>query len=259
MTCQDALRKLFADPKTYLRLDGVYNALDKAYPNKPWARNTIYLHLRFYSVNHPQRKHHPQTEGKCFLFWDGDRGFRKWIPEQDGIWALRDGNLVRLGEDGVVEQSDAVDLLDSEDSTVAGPISLSIERDLEECLVQNLRMLEPGLSLYRDGDLDGRQLDTGAVGIIDVLAMDKDGGFVVIELKAGKAADGACGQILGYISWVQKELAGGKKVRGIIVASDFSDRLQYAVEPFGTISLIQYNIAFNFSHVTATRTGRETG
>jgi len=44
--------------------------------------------------------------------------------------------------------------------------------------------------------------------------VDKAGAFVVIELKAGKAVDSVCGQILGYIAWVRKELAGGKKVRG---------------------------------------------
>lgn len=251
MTCQEALRKLFADPQTHLIRDDVYDALDKAYPSKPWKRNTIYLHLIAFSVNHPQRKHHRQTEGKCFLFWDGDKGFRKWLPEQDGTWTLGVDGIVRVGEDGTQEQPIAAVLSESDDSTVAGPISLSIERDLEECLVQNLGMLEPGLSLYRDGDVDGRQLDTGAVGIIDLLALDKAGSFVVIELKAGKAADSVCGQILGYIAWVRKELAGDKKVRGIIVASEFSDRLRYAAEAVGSLSLIRYNITFNFSDVTA--------
>ena len=175
MTCQEALRKLFADPQTSLTRDAVYDALDKAYPNKPWKRNTIYLHLIAFSINHPQRKHHKQTEGKCFLFWDGDKGFRKWMPEQDGTWTLGAEGIVRVGEDGTPAQVIVAVTSESEDSTVAGPVSLSIERDLEECLVQNLAMLEPGLSLYRDGDVDGRQLDTGAVGIIDLLALDKAG------------------------------------------------------------------------------------
>jgi hypothetical protein len=151
MTCQEALRKLFADPQTHLRRDAVYDALDKAYPNKPWKRNTIYLHLIAFSINHPQRKHHRQTEGKCFLFWNGDKGFRKWISEQDGTWVLRDEGIVRVGEECVPEQSISMVLTDSDDPTVAGQISLSIEHDLEECLTQNLGMLEPGISLYRDG------------------------------------------------------------------------------------------------------------
>lgn len=251
MTCQEALRKLFADPQTNLTRDAVCEALDRAYPNKPWKRNTIYLHLIAFSINHPQRKHHKQTEGKCFLFWDGDKSFRKWVPEQDGTWTLGEEGIIKISGDGTPAQVMVPVASESEDSTVAGPVSLSIERDLEECLVQNLAMLEPGLTLYRDGDVDGRQLDTGAVGIIDLLAVDKAGALVVIELKAGKAADGVCGQILGYMAWVRKELAAGKKVRGIIVASDFSDRLRYAADGVGSLSLVQYNITFNFSDVTA--------
>jgi hypothetical protein len=200
MTCQDALRRLFDDPKTFLTREGVYRALDKAYPNRPWKQSTIYLHLNFFSVNNPRRKYHPSTEGKCFLFWDGKDGFRKWIPEQDGAWELRDGQLVRIGVDGQevpAEERLKADAT-SEDQAVNELASLSIERDLEDWLVHNLELLEAGLTLYRDGDIDGRQLDAGEVGIIDLLALDKRGDFVVLELKAGKASDSVCGQILGY-------------------------------------------------------------
>jgi hypothetical protein len=157
------------------------------------------LHLNFFSVNNPRRKHHPNTEGKCFLFWDGADGFRKWIPEQDGVWKLANGDLVRLvdSKDGTTETYLAHQSV-LQDSTAVDQTSLSIERDLEDWLSQNLAMLEPGLALYRDGDIDGRQFDTAEVGIIDLLAVDNNGDFVVIELKAGKASDGVCGQILGY-------------------------------------------------------------
>src|SRR5258708_32831583 len=154
MTCQEALRKLFADPETNLTRDAVYQAFDKAYPDKPWKRNTIYLHLVSFSINHPQRKHHPQSEGKSFLFWDGDESCRKWIPEQDGTWVLRGDGIVKIGEEDAPEQPVLTGTPDSEDSTVAGPGSLSIERDLEESLVQNLGILESGLTLYHDGDID---------------------------------------------------------------------------------------------------------
>jgi hypothetical protein len=251
MTCQEALRELFADPSIHLTRDEVYRALDRAYPNKPWKKNTIYLHLFAFSINHHERKYHPQLEGKSFLFWDGDKGFRRWNPEQDGTWILRDGGIVRVGQGGEPLASISMEASDTEDSTVPGPVSLTIERDLEESLIQNLAMLESGLKLYRVEDMDGRQLDTGAVGIIDLLALDKNGDFVVIELKAGKAADSVCGQILGYMAWVRRELAGDKKVRGVIVASEFSERLRYAAEAVGALSLIQYNITFNFSDVTS--------
>jgi endonuclease len=252
MTCREALQKIFFDPAVQLTRDEVYEALDKAYPQKPWKRNTIYLHLSGFSINNPSRRHHPATEGKCFLFWDGDRSYRKWIPENDGTWVLRTDGIHRVGEHGEPEQPvEAIIATEVEDPTVAGPISLSIERDLEESLVQNLAMLERGLTLYRDGDISGRQLDTGAVGIIDLVAVDATGKFVVIELKAGRASDSACGQILGYMSWLRKELAGGKPVRGIIVASEFTDRLRYAVDAVGSILLVKYGVRFSFTDVTA--------
>src|ERR1700739_3733962 len=92
VSCQEALRRLFAAPETFLTLEDVYRELDKAYPDKPWKQSTIYLHLNFFSVNNPRRKHHTNTEGKCFLFWDGADGFRKGIPEQDGVWKLANGD-----------------------------------------------------------------------------------------------------------------------------------------------------------------------
>ena len=149
MTCREALEKLFSDPSTTLTRDQVYEAFDKAYPNKPWKRNTIYLHLAGFSINNPARKHHPVTEGKCFLFWDGDRTYKQWNADRDGTWVLRDDGLHRVGADGISEGAAPVILVNSsEEATVAGPISLSIERDLEDSLVQNLGMLEKGLTLY---------------------------------------------------------------------------------------------------------------
>lgn len=74
-------------------------------------------------------------------------------------------------------------------------------------------MLEPGLKLYSKNGVTGRQFNTGVVGIIDLLAIDKQGEFVVIELKAGEAKDKACAQLFRYMGWVAVNLANGKNVR----------------------------------------------
>jgi hypothetical protein len=52
--------------------------------------------------------------------------------------------------------------------------TISLERDMEAHLVTGLHQLEPGMVL-RD-----QQLDTGVVGRLDLLAIDKDGQHVVI-------------------------------------------------------------------------------
>jgi endonuclease len=95
----------------------------------------------------------------------------------------------------------------------------------------------------------GRQFNTGVVGIIDLLAIDKQGDFVVIELKAGEAKDKACAQLFRYMGWVAVNLANGKNVRGILVASDFSDGSRYAIKATPGAQLRKYEIQFKFSDV----------
>ena len=67
------------------------------------------------------------------------------------------------------------------------------ELELEELLVRNPEMLEPGLRLV------GRQTPTQA-GWLDLLAVDKDGRLVVYELKRGLLIQDAVTQVLAYAS-----------------------------------------------------------
>ena len=67
------------------------------------------------------------------------------------------------------------------------------ELELEELLVRNPEMLEPGLKLV------GRQTPTQA-GWLDLLAVDKDGRLVVYELKRGLLIQDAVTQVLAYAS-----------------------------------------------------------
>jgi hypothetical protein len=127
--------------------------------------------------------------------------------------------------------------------------SISLERDLEDYLEVNLSQLEPDLKLYQDEGFNGRQCDTKVVGIIDILATDKNGDFVVIELKAGEADDRVCGQIQRYMGWVEEALAGPHKVRGIIVANEFSDGLRYAQRIVPNIHLKKYSVSFKFAEI----------
>ena len=81
--------------------------------------------------------------------------------------------------------------------------SLSLEKDLEINLMKNLEQLEQGLSSPQSQV----PFESGEVrSIIDILAKDKDGKIVVIELKAGIATEKVCGQILKYISLVKNQI-----------------------------------------------------
>ena len=72
------------------------------------------------------------------------------------------------------------------------------------------------------------------VGYIDILAQDKNGFYVVIEIKVGKAKDNAIGQILGYMEAINAK-------RGIILANSFSERVRLVAKNLN-IDLISYKI-----------------
>jgi endonuclease len=245
MTCRDAIHEVFDGQTGILSTNEVIDRIDAKHPDQPWKRNTISAHLIALSVNHPLRRHYPSVSRHAFLFSVGRGRYRQWNPEQDGTWVVTE-NGVRLvdgSEDAIEAESEA------ETESVVMATSLSLESDLEKCLAANLQQLEPGLKLYVADGMIGRQLDTGVVGRLDLLAVDAGDDLVVIELKAGQADDKVCGQILRYMGWVKKELASGKRVRGIIVASDFSESLRYAVQAMPDVTLRRYEVRFSFSEV----------
>lgn len=71
------------------------------------------------------------------------------------------------------------------------------EESLEELLEAHVEMLDPGLCVI------GRQVRTDDGGRVDLLAIDKKGDTVVIELKRGKATRNVIAQVLGYAAWVE--------------------------------------------------------
>lgn len=120
--------------------------------------------------------------------------------------------------------------------------SLTVERDIQNYLANNLENLEKDLKLHQTEYLT----DTGR---IDILAIDKNSDFVVIEVKAGIADIPTFGQISSYMGAVQKELGKGKRVRGIIVASEFDEKLKVAILTNPSISLKKYKVNFQFEGV----------
>jgi len=116
---------------------------------------------------------------------------------------------------------------------------LSLERDMEDHLVNNLDTLEPGLTLV------SRQ-ETVEIGRLDILAKDKDGRLVIIELKAGEAKDAAIGQIARYIGWFRRNEP--VPPRAILVAGAFSDAVRYAALSISDLKLVTYRVSFNFEN-----------
>jgi len=245
MTCREAIQEVFENEDGVLMTNQVIDRISARYPDEPWKESTIRAHLTGLSVNHQSSRYYPSVRKYAFLFSLGNGRYRRWDPGRDGTWVVTDTG-VQLAD----ESEDMAALAEERElEPTAIGVSLSVERDLERTLTTNLEQLESGLRLYMESGVTGQQLDTGAIGRLDILAIDRYDNCVVIELKAGTADDRVCGQILRYMGWVKRELAGGAKVRGMIVASDFSDSLKYAVEAMPEVVLKRYEVHFEFSDV----------
>jgi hypothetical protein len=140
----------------------------------------------------------------------------------------------------------------SEETDAETEIAFTLESDLENSLISNLEQLEAGLRLYKENGITGQQYDTKVVGRIDILAVDANGDFVVIELKAVEANRQVLGQIQAYMGWVKKNLASDRQVRGIIVANDFDVRAIYGARVVPNLSLKRYLVTFKFIDINDT-------
>ena len=122
------------------------------------------------------------------------------------------------------------------DSSQSG---FSLERDLQSALRANIEQLELGLRI-----VDGGAEKTVDAGRIDITAKDAEDRLVVIELKAGTSQLRDIAQLLSYMGSIDNDK--GQKVRGILVANDFDDRLVLAAQAVPNISLKAYSFSFSF-------------
>jgi endonuclease len=205
--------------------------------------NTVKMHVDGMSINSPLRKHHPSIKagsGHDLFLKLGPDQFRLWEPKTDPTPLYRDDLIA--GEGGSIDSEDDVD----GENTHPGSTSFAYERDLREYLARSLAIIEPGLRLYEDDDITGVEFPAGG-RFIDILAVDKDENFVVIELKVSKGYDRVIGQILRYMAWVDTNLAEGKKTRGYIIAREISDDLKMAVSRISDVRLAEYELAVSIN------------
>ena len=213
--------------------------------------NTVGLHVDGMSVNSPQRRHHPSIRpdaGWDLFFKLGPREFRLWDPEKDPAPRYKADLEAGIAE-SVVEKDDFTEETTEEDDL--GSRKFAFERDLQNYLVQNLGLLEPGLKLYEDedGEFTGVEFPAGQ-RYIDILAVGTDDAYVVIETKVSRAYDRVVGQILRYMGWIKENLANEASVRGIIVASEISEDLILATSSVENIRLVEYKISFSLKSVS---------
>lgn len=123
------------------------------------------------------------------------------------------------------------------------PRIFQLEQDLQAAVRAQLDKLEPGL-VEDDG---GREISV-ATGRIDIVARDKDGKPVAIELKAGPCPTGALEQVLGYAADLEDER--GEEVRAYLIAGSFSDRTRAAARRMTGLELRTYEFSLRFNALT---------
>ncbi len=236
--------------QTFTRAD-VVRWFARNYPKI--KRGTVTAHVDAMAVNSRARKHHSNVKpgsGHDLFYKIDSRTFRLWDSENDPAPIYRDDFRAapRPGSDhGIDDEYEEYDE-DSEYEEDGPSKEFSYERDLSNYLARNLSVIEPGLRLYEDEGLSGIEFPAGG-RFIDILALDANDGYVVIELKVSKGYDRVVGQILRYMGWVERNLANGKDVRGIIVASEISGDLKLATSRVPGISLFEYEISFSLKPV----------
>lgn len=122
------------------------------------------------------------------------------------------------------------------------------EADLRDFLAKNPSRIEKGLELFKDGDKDGVEYSVDS-GFIDLLTLDQDRNFVVVELKLGKGRNKALGQLLYYMGWIDANFARAKPCRGMIIAKDIPEELVLAAKRVPGVSLFRYNLSVSVEKV----------
>lgn len=202
-------------------------------------RGTVNAHLIVMSTNAPSRVHHNlRPAGADDLLFQLDRSrFRLYLKDRDPAPIYKE-DLEPEGEED----------MDSEDGASESH-EFAYESDLKNFLASNLHVVRPALRLYDDAGITGVEFPVGNRRI-DILAIDGEKDFVVIELKVSKGYDRAIGQLLRYMAWIRKNLAeSDQKVKGMIIARNISNDLCLAASQIHNVELYEYQLSISLNRI----------
>jgi endonuclease len=206
------------------------------------ALSAIKRRVAIMSVNITNRDPRAKPGSGSDLFFKESSGqIRLWEPDSDPPPIYRTGIEARA----IPTSDDDQDYEATPADNVEGGDTFALEKDLQNFLVRNLQRLEPGLKLYVADGISGIEYPAGNNRRIDILAVDSNGAFVVIELKVSRGYEKVIGQLQRYMAWIERELADQQTVRGIIVANEITEDLILATSLIADrVKLFEYSISF---------------
>ena len=207
-------------------------------------------------LNSIKNQHMCIVVGECFVSYQGraasklPKGRRLLIIKADSSISIHENRLVRPtnymtnARTSCVVDGDEIKLLSKNkaketleiifysiedihtyDLPMSNDLRLSgSEKELNDALMDDLSFLEPGLKPIN-------QQQVFRKGVCDIIAEDKDGKLVVIELKRRQADYGAVTQLKRYVEQVQK--IKNVKTRGILLAPDIRKSAMELLKGYG--------------------------
>lgn len=138
---------------------------------------------------------------------------------------------------------------DDEENTSREESEFAYEADLQKYLVKNLQVIEKGLKIYQSDDVVGEEFYIpGTSRRIDILAVDSNNNFVVIELKVSRGYERVVGQSLFYQSSI-KTIFKQEKVRVIIIAREITPELKTATHYLPDFELFEYELSLSLTKI----------
>lgn len=215
-------------------------AIDWFKKNYPLVKTgTITAHLIRLSTNATSRHHYGAKPGEDDLFFQVNGShFRLYDSSNDPSPVYGPEKLDVDSDETEGENNHAVERTE-----------FAYEQDLQNFLARNLHLIEPQLRLFEEEGINGIEFPAGG-RFIDILALDYQGNYVVIELKVSKGYDRVVGQLLRYMAWIAENLADkDQQVRGIIIARNISEDLRLACSRVDEVKLFEYALSVSLHQV----------
>ena len=176
---RDMLSALAPQKGTLFSKDRAIEWFAQHYPKI--KEGTISAHLIRFSTNAPSRLHYSVKPDEDLLFQVDGSHFRPYDSSTDPA-------PIHSKADAIASPTEI-----QESAEAVTPSEFAYESDLRDFLAKNLSIIEPDLRLYQDEGITGIEFPVGG-RFIDILAVDVNGHFVVIELKVSRGYDRVIGK-----------------------------------------------------------------